>query len=100
MVNLTDECRVDPVANTYPRFEPILKLDDMRVVEALEHLQLVEDHALVAPDVLLQDDLDGNSLAIGPICLSDNPIGPRAEGPPKTILGPENYMLGKDWALK
>jgi hypothetical protein len=39
--------------------EPIKELDDVWVLEALEHLQLVVDHLVVAFDVLLQDDLDG-----------------------------------------
>jgi hypothetical protein len=29
------------------------------VLEALEHLQFVVDHLVIAFDVLLQDDLDG-----------------------------------------
>lgn len=64
----------------------------MWVVEALEHLQLVEDHALVAPDILLQDDLDRDSFAIGPVCFSDDAICTRAQGSAEPILGPGRYM--------
>jgi hypothetical protein len=39
--------------------EPIKELDNVGVLEALEHLQFVVDHLVVAFDVLLQDDLDG-----------------------------------------
>jgi hypothetical protein len=45
----------------------------VRVLEALEHIQLVEDHALIAPDNLLQDDLDGDA-PIGAVCLPDDAI--------------------------
>jgi hypothetical protein len=44
---------------SYSGLEPIEELDNMGMLEALEHLQLVVDHLVVAFDVLLQDDLDG-----------------------------------------
>ncbi len=44
--------------------------------QPLEHVQLVVDHALVALDILLQDDLDSH-LARGALGLSDDAIGPR-----------------------
>lgn len=64
----------------------------MWVVEALEHLQLVEDHALIALDILLQDDLDRNSFAVGPVCFSDDAICTRTQGSPESILGSGKYM--------
>ena len=41
-----------------------MEADDMRMLHPLQHLQLVVDHLLVALDVLLEDDLDGELLAI------------------------------------
>ena len=46
----------------------------MRVLHALQHLQLVVDHLLVPADVLLEDDLDGD-LALGAVGLADDAIG-------------------------
>ena len=46
----------------------------MRVTHALQHLQLVIDHLLIAPHVLLQDDLD-RDLALGAIRFPDDTIG-------------------------
>jgi len=59
----------------------------VRVLEALEHLQLVQDHALIAPDDLLQDDLDGDT-AIGAFRLPDDTICASTQGAPEAILGP------------
>jgi hypothetical protein len=57
------------------------------VLEALQHVQLVVDHALVALDVLLQDDLDGD-LAGRAVCLADDAIRAGAQGSAEAILGP------------
>lgn len=65
------------LGGTHSRLEPVNELDDVRVLETLEHIQLVEDHALVAPHVLLQDDLDSNP-AIRALGLPDDAIGARA----------------------
>ena len=51
------KCSVSCVS--HPGLEPIKELDNVRVLEALEHLQLVVDHLVIALYVLLQDDLDG-----------------------------------------
>jgi hypothetical protein len=70
-----------------PRLEPVHKLDNVRVVEALQHVQLVKDHALIAPDDLLQDDLDGDP-AVGALSLPDDAIRAGTQGAPKPVLGP------------
>ena len=44
---------------SHPGLEPIKELDNVGVLEALEHLQFVVDHLVIALYVLLQDDLDG-----------------------------------------
>ena len=64
--------------DAHPRLEPVVELDNVRVVHALKHLQLVVDHLLVPAHVLLQDDLDGD-LALGAVGLSDNAIGTGTE---------------------
>ena len=51
-----------------------MELDNVRVLHALQHLQLVVDHLLVPADVLLEDDLDGD-LALGAVGLADDAIG-------------------------
>ena len=76
---------------TYSRLEPVDKLDNVRVLESLQHLQLVKHHALVAADVLLQDDLDGDA-AVGAIGLPDDAIGARAQGAPEPVLGPRSQQ--------
>jgi hypothetical protein len=45
----------------------------VRVLHALQHLQLIVDHLLVSADVLLQDDLDSD-LALGAVSLTDDAI--------------------------
>lgn len=37
-----------------------MELDDVRVLQALQHLQLVVHHLLIAAHVLLEDNLDCN----------------------------------------
>jgi hypothetical protein len=50
-----------------------MELDNVRVLHALQHLELVIDHLLVSANILLQDDLDGD-LALGAVGLSDDAI--------------------------
>jgi hypothetical protein len=66
--------------------EPIKELDNVGVLEALEHLQFVVDHLVVAFDVLLQDDLDG-AFSLGWLCFSDDAVGSSSESPAKLVLG-------------
>lgn len=44
------------------------------MIEGLEHLQFVIDHFLVPPDILLQDNLDGDLLRAG-LRFTNNAIG-------------------------
>jgi hypothetical protein len=64
--------------HAYPRLKPVVELDDVRVLHALQHLQLVIHHLLVATDVLLQDDLDSD-LAFRAVGLADDAIGAGAQ---------------------
>jgi hypothetical protein len=56
------------------------------VLEALEHVQLIVHHALVALDILLEDNLDGH-LAFGRVGLSDDAVGAGAERSTEPVLG-------------
>ncbi len=58
----------------------------MRVLKPLEEVELVQDHLLITPDILLQDNLDSYP-AIGTIGLPDDAIGTCAERPTETVLG-------------
>lgn len=71
----------------YPGLEPVDKLDNVGVLEALQHVQLVVDHALIALDVLLQDDLDGD-LASRAVGLADDAIRAGTQGSAESVLGP------------
>jgi hypothetical protein len=55
-----------------------VELDNVRVLHALQHFQLIVDHLLIAPHVLLEDDLDGH-LSLRAVGLAHNAIGASAE---------------------
>ena len=63
---------------THPRLEPIVEFDDMGMLHALQHLKLVIHHGLVAFDVFLEDDLDGD-LALWAGRFAHDAIGPRTQ---------------------
>ena len=73
-------------AAAYPRLEPVDEAHNVRVLQALQEVQLIVHHALVALDVLLQDDLDGD-LALRRVGLADDAIGAGAEGAAELVLG-------------
>lgn len=77
---------VDSGVVAYTRLEPIDKLDNMWVLQPLEHVELVVNHLLVAFDILFQDDLDGH-LARRTVCLTNNSIGARAKCPTESVFG-------------
>jgi hypothetical protein len=54
------------------------------MLHALQHLQLIINHLLVAAHILLQDDLDGD-LALGAVGFSNNTIGSGAQRLPEAI---------------
>jgi len=62
----------------------------MGVLKALQHLQLVKDHPLVALNVLLQDDFDGHPAgrALG---LANNAIGACTQSATEAISRPGGY---------
>jgi hypothetical protein len=46
----------------------------MGVLELLQHLQLVIDHALVAADIFLEDDFNRNLITSSRLRLADNSV--------------------------
>lgn len=79
----------------HPRLEPVDKLDNVRMLELLEHLELVVDHLLVTLDISLQDNLDGH-LARGAISLTNDTICSSTESSTESVFGP----IRKDWLLE
>lgn len=61
----------------------------MRVLELLQHLQFIVDHALIPTDILLQDNLDSDLLAISCFRLPDDTVCACAERATEFIEGPE-----------
>lgn len=59
----------------------------MGMLQALEHVELVVDHPLVALDIFFQDDLDSD-LAFWAVGLSDNSIGTCTERSSEAVFGP------------
>lgn len=57
----------------HSRLEPIVEFDNVRVLHALQHLELVVHHLLVSAHILLQYDLD-RDLALGAVSLSDDTV--------------------------
>lgn len=49
----------------HPRLEPIMKPDNVRMRDTLQHLQLVVNHTLISLDIFLENDLDCDLLTIG-----------------------------------
>lgn len=60
----------------HPRLKPVNELDDVGVVQLLQHLEFVIDHLLIASDILLQDDLDGD-FALGGVGFANDSISAR-----------------------
>lgn len=67
----------------------------MGVLQALEHVELVVDHPLIALDILFQDNFDSH-LSFWAVGLSDNAIGTRTECPTETIFSSSRKVLGTD----
>jgi hypothetical protein len=70
----------------HPRLEPVVELDNVRMLHALQHFQLIVHHLLVSSHVLLQDDLDGD-LALGAVGLPDDAICTGAQCLSKAVAG-------------
>lgn len=63
------------------------------MVHLLQQEQLVVDHLLVALDILLQDNFDGD-LAGRVLGLPDDAVGSRTECSTEAVLGPVLSVLG------
>ena len=75
----------------HPRLEPVVELDNVRVLHALKHLELVIDHLLVPTHVLLQDDLDRN-LSLGAVGLPNDTVGAGTQRLSEAIAGPGAWV--------
>jgi hypothetical protein len=73
-----------------------VELDDVRVLHALQHLQLVVDHLLVSADVLLQDDLD-RDLALGTVGLADDSICAGSQRLSEAVSRPAGEVSALQW---
>lgn len=71
---------------SYLGLEPLVELDDMRVLHSLQHLHLIVYHLLVALDILLEDDLD-SAFAFRAVCLADYAICSSAECLSESVFG-------------
>lgn len=60
----------------------------MGVLELLQHLQLIIDHALVAADIFLEDDLDRNLIASSRLCFANNSVCTSAQGASELVESP------------
>lgn len=72
------------------RFEPVDKVDNVGVVEGLQHLQLVVHHLFVPTDIFLQDDLDGDFSSRGALSLADNTVCTSTQRSSKSIRSSKN----------
>jgi hypothetical protein len=63
-----------------------MELDNVRVLHALQHLEFVVDHLLVAADILLQDDLD-RDLALRTVGLAHDTICAGSQCLSKAVSG-------------
>lgn len=70
---------------TYPRLEPVNKLDNMGMPKPLKHVEFVIDHFFIATNILLQDDLDGD-FAVGTVGFANDAIGSGAKSPPELVF--------------
>lgn len=86
-------------AAAYPRLKPIDKANDVRVLQALQEVELVVHHALVALDVLLQDNLDGH-LAVRGVGLPNDAIGAGTEGATESVLCSSGLVVRHLWQTK
>lgn len=58
------------------------------MLERLQHLKLIVDHALVATDIFLQNYLDRNLLSVGGIRLANNSVGTSTQRTSEFIESP------------
>lgn len=54
--------------------KPVNKRDNMRMLELLQHLQLIVDHAFIAADIFFEDDFNCDLVAGGGLRFTDNSI--------------------------
>ena len=73
--------------DAHSRLEPIVEFDNVRVLHALQHLQLIVHHLLVSAHILLQYDLD-RDFTLGAVGLSDDTVCTGTQCLSEAITGP------------
>jgi len=91
LTSSADVLRQAICGGAYSRLEPVLELDNVRVLQALEHLQLVVHHAFIALHILLEDNLDGH-LAVRRLGFPDNTVSTGAERSTEPVFGPTDLL--------
>jgi hypothetical protein len=61
-----------------------VELDNVWVFHALQHLQLIVHHLLIAFDILLQDNFDSD-LALGAVGFADDTVCASSQGLSKAV---------------
>lgn len=74
--------------DAYLGLEPVDERDDVRVLERLQHLKFIIDHALVSADILLQNNLDCNLFSVGRLRLANNAVGACTQRPSEFVESP------------
>lgn len=75
---------------SYPRLEPVVESHDMWVVHFLQHGKLIVYHLLIALDILLQYDLDGD-FSLCAVGLPDDTICPSSQRASHAISRPRCF---------
>ena len=71
-----------------------MELDNVRVLHALQHLELIVDHLLVSANILLQDDLD-RDLALRTVGFPDDTICASTQCLSKAVSGSAIGVLAR-----
>lgn len=58
------------------------------MLQLLQHFKLIIDHALIASDVFLQNDLDRDLFSIGGFRLANNAVCACTQRPPELVESP------------
>lgn len=73
---------------THLGFEPVYERDNVRVLELLQHLELIINHALISANIFLKNNLHGNFGAIGRLGFTDDSICTGTQGASELIESP------------
>lgn len=66
----------------------------MRVLKLLQHLELIINHALITPNIFLEDDLHGNFGAISRLGFTDDSICTGTQSASELVESPIAKLRG------